>query len=205
MNKKQKNIIWLIIIGSGLLFGVGLFFSIGLNDGFSWFLAILCLIGGILWTLTYYIGWKIGNKIQESKYKKLNYNKPIEWDIPKDLFIPCNKRTGSYYFEFQYCKKQGSVKYLTNNGYGYWIEDSILVHVHYMEEFFENYGLYLMETNAPNGTNKFYEYGVNYYTKEQTKVILDKIKETKPKDYEIIVDWLEKAINEYNGFYFMGI
>jgi hypothetical protein len=71
--------------------------------------------------------------------------------------------------------------------------------------FFEAYLTYLVPTNAPNGTNEFSPYGVNYYTKAQTASILERIQKDKPKDSEILIPWLAKAVNEYNGFYLMGV
>lgn len=54
-------------------------------------------------------------------------------------------------------------------------------------------------------SRKIGQNGVNYYTKEQAVDILQRIKKDKPKDYEILAEWLEKAVSEYNGFYFLGV
>lgn len=121
------------------------------------------------------------------------------------MFIACTEKKGSAYFEFQYCKKDLPLKKLVKpGGYGFWEKDSILVHID-DDTFFENYLKYLEPTNAPNGTTEFCYYGINYYTKEQTLSIVKRIKEDKPKEFEIVVAWLEKAITDYNGFYFLGI
>lgn len=121
------------------------------------------------------------------------------------MFISCKDRNGSAYYEFQYCKKDMILKKLLDKGYGFWAEDSLLVHTDDDEEFFKNYLKYLCFTNAPDGTNEFCEYGVNYYTREQTRAISEKIKEDRPKDFEILADWLYKAVTDYNGFFFLGI
>lgn len=122
------------------------------------------------------------------------------------MFIPCSEKKGSAYYEFQYCKKTWPLPKLTSpGGYGYWEKDSILVHIDNDEEFFENYRQYLEPTNAPDGTAGFCYYGVNYYTKEQAKALLKRISEDKPKEYEVVVAWLEKAVTDYNGFFFLGI
>lgn len=121
------------------------------------------------------------------------------------MFIPCSEKIGSAYYEFQYCKKDLPVKTLVSKGYGFWKEDSILVHIDNDADFFESYRKYLEPTNAPNGTTEFCYYGVNYYTKEQTRSIVNRIREDKPKEFGTLMAWLEKAITDYNGFYFLGI
>ena len=122
------------------------------------------------------------------------------------MFVPYSNKKGSAYYEFQYCKKEWPLKKLLGpRGYGHWEKDSVFVHIDNDEDFFENYLSYLEPTNAPNGTTEFCFYGVNYYTKEQTLSILERVKRDKPLDFEIIVGWLERATAEYNGFYFLGI
>ena len=118
------------------------------------------------------------------------------------MFIPCSEKRGSAYFEFQYCKKKWNIKKLLEKGYSFWEKDSLLVHVDYDRDFFDNYGDYL---ETPDGTQKLDPYGVNYYTKEQTFVIIEQIKNDKPQEFDILVTWLEKAATEYNGFFFLGI
>ena len=118
------------------------------------------------------------------------------------MFIPCSEKRGSAYFEFQYCKKEWNIKKLLKKGYSFWGKDSLLVHVDYDRDFFENYGDYL---ETPDGTQKLDPYGVNYYTKEQTFVIIEQIKNDNPQEFDVLVTWLEKAATEYNGFFFLGI
>ena len=118
------------------------------------------------------------------------------------MFISCSEKQGTAYFEFQYCKKEWNIKKLSKKGYSFWEKDSLLVHVDYDRDFFENYGTYL---DTPDGTQKLDPYGVNYYTKEQALVIMERIKNDKPQEFEALVTWLEKAVTEYNGFFFLGI
>ena len=118
------------------------------------------------------------------------------------MFIPCSEKQGSAYFEFQYCKKEWNIKKLSKKGYSFWGKDSLLVHVDYDRDFFENYGDYL---ETPDGTQKLDPYGVKYYTKEQTFAIIEKIKADSPEEFETLMSWLEKAAIEYNGFFFLGI
>ena len=71
--------------------------------------------------------------------------------------------------------------------------------------FFKYYQDYLEKTNTPDGSGKFYEFGINYYTKAQTQTIIERIKNDKPLDFERLLPWLEKAVAEYNGFYLLGV
>ena len=121
------------------------------------------------------------------------------------MFIPCLERKGSVYFEFQYCKKELSIKKLLRRGYSFKEKDSLLIHVDDDRRFFENYGKSLEKPNSPDGTQKLYPYGVNYYTKEQTLTIIEQIENDKPPYYETLATWLKKAITDYNGFFFLGI
>ena len=121
------------------------------------------------------------------------------------MFIPCSEKHGSAYFEFQYCKKEWNVKKILKKGYSFWENDSLLVHIDSDKDFFENYGDYLNTPNFPEAKQALDPYGVNYYTKEQTFVIMERIKNDKPKEFEALIVWLEKAATEYNGFFFLGI
>ena len=121
------------------------------------------------------------------------------------MFIPCSEKQGSAYFEFQYCKKEWNIKKLLKKGYSFWEKDSLLVHVDSDRDFFENYGVYLETPDSPDGMQELDPYSVNYYTKEQTSIIMEKIKNDKPQEFEVLVTWLEKSVTEYNGFFFLGI
>lgn len=121
------------------------------------------------------------------------------------MFIPCTDKQGTAYFEFQYCKKDWNIKKILKNGYSFWEKDSLLVHIDNDKKFFDNYLKYFELTNAPNGKTVFCYYGVNYYTKEQTVSILERINTDKPNEYQVLIKWLEKAISDYNGFFFIGI
>lgn len=122
------------------------------------------------------------------------------------MFIPYSEKKGSAYFEFKYCKREWPLKkMLKPSGYECGEKDSILVHINNDEQFFESYLKYLESTNAPNGTTEFCFYGVNYYTKEHTLVIIEQITKDKPREYEVLAEWLKKAAALYNGFYLLGI
>ena len=112
------------------------------------------------------------------------------------IFIQCTDKKGSAYFEFQYCKGKP-----TKNHGRFWLGDSLLVHIDNEEIFFDNYFRYF---DSPK-EGKFNYYGPNYYTKEQTEDILQKVREDKPQEHDTVCTWLEKAATEYNGFYILGI
>ena len=124
------------------------------------------------------------------------------------MFIPCSEREGTAYFEFQFCKKKSFIHRIFTAIVGwrdFWAKDSLLVEIEVEAIFFKNYGEYLKSPTPKNGFQELDPYGVNYYTKEQTLSILEGIEKAKPKDFEVLVAWLEKAATEYNGFYFIGI
>ena len=124
------------------------------------------------------------------------------------MFIPCLEREGTAYFEFQFCKKKSFIHRIFTAIVGwhvFWAKDSLLVDALDDETFFKNYGEYIKYPTVKNRFQELDPFGVNYYTKEQTLSILEKIKKDKPKDFEVLVKWLEKAVTDYNGFYFLGI
>ena len=47
-------------------------------------------------------------------------------------------------------------------------------------------------------------FGMKYYGAELIKPIIEKLIKVKPKDYEILVEWLNKA-EAYTGFYILGL
>ena len=123
------------------------------------------------------------------------------------MLLPYEKKRprSSAYFEFQYCKKKGSIASLVKRDFDFWQKDSLFVYLDDDTVFFKAYLTYLAPTHAPNGTDEFSPYGVNYDTKAQTANILERIKKDKPKDCEMLIPWLVKAAEEYNGFYFLGV
>ena len=47
-------------------------------------------------------------------------------------------------------------------------------------------------------------FGINYYSPQQLAEIIEKTQKQKPLGFDVLLDWLKKAI-EYNGFYILGI
>ena len=120
------------------------------------------------------------------------------------MFVQAKERTWTAY-EFEYCKKHGAPKKLAKKGWGYWLTDSLLVSPDFDDVFFDQYYKYLKTPYSPDGSNRFDEFGMNYYSKEMTQKIIEQLNEDKPKEYQTLVEWLQKAADQYNGFYFCGI
>ena len=111
---------------------------------------------------------------------------------------------GSDFIELQFCRLPAytSIKKLVDNDI-YWQEDSLYIddeNLFYKEysEFF-SCGIY---NNLSSGVVDLY--GLNYYSPDLTDIIIEKIKNTKPLDYEVLLDWLNKS-KAYNGFYILGL
>lgn len=116
------------------------------------------------------------------------------------MFVSNNARSSSAYFSFEYYKRKKL--FCVYRRLSFWSADCICVHLDDEKMFFENYGKYL---ENPFKQIEFDYFGPNYYTKEQTIAIIEQINQDKPLEYEVITEWLQKAVSIYNGFYFMGI
>ena len=77
----------------------------------------------------------------------------------------------------------------------FWNNDSLYVYVDDIDEFHKLYD------EVFNGCNY---YGSNYYSKEKTLEIINLLKQKQPKEYLVLVEWLEVALS-YDGFWFYGI
>ena len=125
------------------------------------------------------------------------------------LFIPCaEKRKGSSaYYELQYCKLDLTVEQaVKSSAWSHWAEDSLLVHMDGEKELFHNYiKPYMSAPHAPNGSRVYFYAGVNFYTREETAEILERIKADRPVGSEILIPWMESAAYEFYGFYIMGL
>lgn len=109
-------------------------------------------------------------------------------------------------FEFQYCKRNGDVRELAKGEpYQSLMKDSLYFHFDYDDIFLIEHRSYFDKPTTPDGGHVFDYWGINYYTKEQAALILERIKTDKPFESEKLIPWLEKAAFEYNGFYILGI
>lgn len=115
---------------------------------------------------------------------------------------------GSDFIEIQFCRLPHSTKIETivsGDSLNYWHDDSLYVCGDDVNEFYNEYkcifdcGVYNnLEIGAVD------TYGINYYCPDFIELIITKLMNCKPTDYEILIEWLNKA-KEFNGFYILGI
>lgn len=115
---------------------------------------------------------------------------------------------GTDFIEIQYCELKPSFKInkiVSVNNIKHWNNKSLYIYIDDTEEFLILYkeilgnGVY---NNLKEGSVD--EYGMNYYSKEKIEIIKNKLKKIKPKEFEILLQWLEDGKN-YNGVYILGI
>ena len=75
----------------------------------------------------------------------------------------------------------------------------------WFNEFYKLYGKIFECALFPNGEIGFFPYEINYYDKNNSKKILFELKKCIDKKYLNLVEWLEIATKNYNGFYILGI
>ncbi|MCF7924449.1 MAG: hypothetical protein K9L64_04985 [Candidatus Izimaplasma sp.] len=118
------------------------------------------------------------------------------------------KYGGSAFIELQYCKlsaqtklkKIVSIKSIQN-----WKDDSLYIHVDDLDSFVESYGRILNNGTYNNMKSGVVDiFGINYYTIENMKDLVDVITKSKPVGNEKLLSWLKKGL-QYNGFYLLGI
>lgn len=119
------------------------------------------------------------------------------------------KATGSSaYLEIQYCKmpkdeplkKIVSVDFIKN-----WDNSSLYVYDDDIENFYDEYAKILQNgvyNNLCEG--KLDVCGINYYSPDKVKAIIERLKNTKPTEYDVLLEWLNNALSQ-NGFYILGI
>ena len=113
---------------------------------------------------------------------------------------------GSDFLELQFCclKRGTRIKSIVNKIEN-WRNDSLYISGDDMDAFYKCYkdvfknGTY---NNLKSGEIDFF--GINYYSPEQVEEMIKIIEETKPTDYIIVLEWLNKA-KEFNGVYILGL
>ncbi len=117
------------------------------------------------------------------------------------------KYGGSDFIELQYCKLSKDSKItsiISIESINCWKDDSLYVSGDDMEVFFSQYkeifngGIY---NNGKNGVVDLL--GINYYSPQQSEIIIKHVLEQQPLDYQILLNWL-KDVKRYNGFYILG-
>ncbi len=113
---------------------------------------------------------------------------------------------GSDFMELQYCTlpDDTSNKKIVDAEIHHWQLSSLYVFGDDFNKFYAEYGEIIgngLYGNLKEGSVDFY--GINYYNREKTAKIIDRLKECKPKGYEVLLEWLSSSSN-YNGFYILG-
>lgn len=122
------------------------------------------------------------------------------------MFVSYIERHGSAYFEFQFYKKGLPAKRAAKDYQRHWLEDSLYVHMDWQNTLTEHYLPYLKETYCPDGRlGEFCYFAPNYYSKEQTAAMVERIRADRPPEWETLLPWLERAAAAYNGFFLQGI
>lgn len=115
---------------------------------------------------------------------------------------------GSCFMELQYCRlKKGTKlkKIVSVNAFEHWKNDSLYIRGDDMDEFFAQYSKIFDDGICYNGECGVVDlWGTNYYTLEQTTHLMEILKRDKPKDYQVLLNWLED-VDKYNGFYLFGV
>ncbi|MBR6951437.1 MAG: hypothetical protein IKH56_06870 [Oscillospiraceae bacterium] len=115
---------------------------------------------------------------------------------------------GSAFVELQFCNLPSGTrlkKIVSIRAINHWKDDSIYIHVDDMDLFYQNYS-HVFDCGTYNNlkTGLVDLCGINYYTPEQIEFLLGMILDKKPSDYEVLVDWLNRA-KAFNGFYVLGV
>lgn len=115
---------------------------------------------------------------------------------------------GSYFIEIQYCKLvEGTEiqKIVSVDAIEPWKNDSLYIYGDDDNKFMEIYSDIFTGGIYNNGESEVVDmYGINYYSREYSHIIMEKVKKIKPLDYQLLLNWLDKS-NEYNGFYILGL
>ncbi len=122
-----------------------------------------------------------------------------------EIFITDEKRKeigGTCFHEIQFCTKDLPAKKLVQlNNIHNWATDSLYLDAMFDEDdlFYKNYN------NIFGQFGKLDYFGINYFTKEQAQKILSDVQSQDLPDKDTLIAWLEVCINNYNGFYFLGV
>ena len=115
---------------------------------------------------------------------------------------------GSDFIELQYCRlPHGSNlrSIISVDAISHWKLDSLYVSGDDMDVFFSNYHMIFDHGIYNNGKSGAIDvFGLNYYSPESTALIVERVKEKHPLDYEPLLQWLDDVKN-YNRFYVLGV
>ena len=113
---------------------------------------------------------------------------------------------GSAFLEMQFCRLPagtGIGALVAVDSMQHWLNDSLYIYDESL--FYEKYSRIFDCGVYNNGrTGPVDVYGINYYGPEQIDLLLARIQETEPEDWQVLTEWLKEA-RKYNGFYILGI
>lgn len=115
---------------------------------------------------------------------------------------------GSDFLELQKCRLPQETlwkKILSVETVEHWRLDSLYIFGEDFAAFYALYGEIFGKGFYIGGeSGKMDICGMQYYTAEQTAQIIEGVKQKRPKEFQVLLDWLaeEKA---YNGIYLLGI
>lgn len=115
---------------------------------------------------------------------------------------------GSYFMEMQYCslpRGTGIEKIVSVEAVTHWKNDSLYICGDDENAFVSLYGgIFAGGTYSNLKRGAVDTCGVNYYSPEQAKRILERVRENEPLKDPILLSWLQRA-QSYNGFYLLGL
>ena len=115
---------------------------------------------------------------------------------------------GSYFIEIQYCNLALGCEIkekIAVDAIRHWQNDSLYIYGDDDNEFMSYYGEIFTGGIYNNGKSGVVDLcGINYYSQEQTRRIMERVKKEKPLDHQVLLRWLEKA-DKPNGFYVLGL
>lgn len=109
---------------------------------------------------------------------------------------------GTCFHELQYCVKDLPIKELLHwKNVSNWASDSLYIEAIGIDDevFYDRYNKIFSQFG------KVDYFGINYYSREQTKKILCDLQNQELPDVKNLIYWLETCVKSFNGFYFLGV
>ena len=114
----------------------------------------------------------------------------------------------SDFVEIQYCRfpKGTSLREVVSiDAIKHWKDDSLYIFGDDLDLFYQNYGDIITGGVYNNGERGPMDlYGINFYSREQTNEIMERLAEEKPPEHQILCRWLQ-AGEQHLGFYLLGV
>ena len=115
---------------------------------------------------------------------------------------------GSDFIEIQYCRlpEGTSLREIVSiDAIKHWKDDSLYISGDDMDLFYQSYGDIITGGVYNNGDRGPMDlFGINFYSREQTNEIMERLAEEKPPEHQILCRWLQ-ADEQSLGFYVLGV